>query len=129
VEIKRPNHREEKGKDGKDNTACPESRMENALNKKEESQTAPERLGICGCKGEDNDTGLYVTILLPGDVKANFLIDTGSSATLLSAATFSKLKETDRPRTCTPAAPLTAVNGQSVQQYGVAHMEIEIGGV
>ena len=84
-----------------------------------------------GNVSEDNymwDNGLYTECQILG-TPAVFLVDNGSSATLLSYQIFEKIRETEKPYLSPVTNKILGANGQEIKVYGQATLEIMMGDV
>mgnify|MGYP001546096517 CR=1 FL=1 len=97
------------------------------VSSKENMTSNVERLGVSGCKNGDNDNGLYTAVQVGSKVHANFLIDTGSSVTLLSETMYNRMDKNEQPSTTMNGTALIAVNGENIKQYGTGVVTLKLG--
>ena len=74
------------------------------------------------------DNGFYVDCNLL-DVNAAFLVDSGSTATLVSERLFQSIKEGKRPHLIPMRDKVRGANGGDIEVLGIADIPLELGGV
>ncbi|KAL3852496.1 hypothetical protein ACJMK2_016125, partial [Sinanodonta woodiana] len=87
-----------------------------------------KRLGQVGEVIGKWDNGLYTAGSIQG-VEAKFLVDSGSTSTLLSHAVFQKIPFESRPALVVASQEVQGVNGQHLQVYRQVLLNILFGGV
>ena len=85
------------------------------------------RVGNIGEKPSSNwDNGFYVNIKFK-NVYSKFLIDSGSTLSLVSKDIYDKLEEEEKPSLNSPAMKIHDVTGDNLHTYGQAEMKLNIG--
>ena len=74
------------------------------------------------------DNGFYVDCSLY-DVNAAFLVDSGSTATLVSKRLFQSIAEQKRPQLVPMKDKVRGANGGDIEVLGIADLPLELGGV
>ena len=84
------------------------------------------RIGQIGGPGNITDNGFYMQGSVYGQT-STFLVDNGSTVTLLSQNLFQKIDKTMCPSLQESNIVLNDVNGKNINTYGVAKMSIRVG--
>lgn len=104
-----------------------ESRPEHITNTKNNTLNATIRTGHIGDINCQWGNG-FCTQCEICQVSISLLIDSGSTASILSYKTYESLPHTDRPSLNKEEASIRDVNGNKIQSYGYANFEICLGG-
>lgn len=86
-----------------------------------------ERIGHMGDTVSKWDNGLYVDCCLLG-TSSTFLIDSGSTATLLSDRIYFSIPEHQRPRLNELTHMVKGANGADISVHGYTDIDLELGG-
>ncbi len=86
-----------------------------------------ERIGHMGDTVSKWDNGLYVDCCLLG-TSSTFLIDSGSTATLLSDRIYFSIPEHQRPRLNELTHMVKGANGADISVHGYTNIDLELGG-
>ena len=74
------------------------------------------------------DNGFYVDCSLL-DTSAAFLVDSGSTATLVSKKLFKSISKEKRPQLIPMRDKVQGANGGDIEMLGIADLPLELGGV
>ena len=87
-----------------------------------------KRIGQIGDKISPDDNGFYTCGFVNGQ-SANFLVDNGSTVTLLSYHKFNEIAFDKRPNLSETNMVINDVNGKKIKTYGVTLLTIKLGNV